>query len=169
MRKDSNRFRFRPALPAVALLCAALFTHSANAEEAAEPTRFVSIRGETAYMREGPSAEHKVKWVYRHKGLPVEVLQSYDVWRRVRDADGEVGWMHAALLSAERTAVVRGAGMAVVRRGGGQDAPALAQAQTGAIGKIKSCNPLACELDFGEVAGWVEKSRLWGIHGGERF
>jgi SH3-like domain-containing protein len=154
---------------AAALLCAALFTHSAKAEDAAEPTRFVSIRGETAFMREGPSAEHKVKWVYHRKGFPVEVLQSYDVWRRVRDVDGETGWMHVALLSAERTAVVRGTGMAVVRRGGDGEATAVAQAQSGAIGKVKSCNPLACELDFGEVAGWVEKSRLWGIHGGERF
>jgi SH3-like domain-containing protein len=120
-------------------------------------------------MREGPSPQHKVKWVYHRRGLPVEVLQSYDVWRRVRDHDGETGWMHVAVLSGDRTAMIQGAGMAMVRRGGTDAAPVVGQAQPGAIGSLRGCAPLACELDFGEVTGWVEKSRLWGIYGNERF
>jgi SH3-like domain-containing protein len=153
------------SLAAAGLL--AIFSSAAFGESAGEPTRFVSIRGEPAYMREGPSAQHKVKWVYRHKNLPVEVLQSYDVWRRVRDADGERGWMHVALLSADRTAVVRGTDLVDVRRGEGGEV--IAQAQPGAIGELRTCGPLACELDFGDLAGWVERARLWGIHEGERF
>ena len=63
--------------------------------------RFESLRSDKVYMREGPSLQHPVKWVYRWKGLPVEVLGAYDVWRRVRDKDGIVGWIHVAMLSTD--------------------------------------------------------------------
>jgi SH3-like domain-containing protein len=167
--RERRSIGFCPRLLSAVVLALSVFAPAANAADAQQETRFVSIRGDTAYMREGPSAQHKVKWVYRRKGLPVEVLQTYDVWRRVRDSDGETGWMHVALLSGTRTALIQGAGMAMVRRGGEETAAVIAQAQPGAIGHIKSCIPLACELDFGDVAGWVDKTRLWGIHGGERF
>jgi SH3-like domain-containing protein len=154
---------------ALLCLCAIVVAIPASAEEANEAPRFVSIRGEPAYMREGPSTQHKVKWVYHHKGLPVEVLQSYDVWRRVRDADGETGWMHVAVLSGDRTAVVNSEAIAPVRQYADNSAPLVAQAQPGAIGSLTSCAASACEIDFGEVSGWVEKALLWGVYGDERF
>ena len=71
---------------------------------------FVSVKTDEAYMREGPSDMHRVKWIYRRKGLPLEVIASFDVWRRVRDMDGEIGWIHMALLSRERTVAMNGNG-----------------------------------------------------------
>ncbi len=47
--------------------------------------------------------------------FPVEVLAKYDVWRRVRDADGEIGWVHVAMLSSARTALVVGPDNAPMR------------------------------------------------------
>ena len=155
--------RVGPAL----LVC--LLGSPALAEDAPPLPRFESLRGSPVFMREGPSTQHRVKWVYHHKGTPLEVIQSYDVWRRVRDADGETGWMHVAVLTRDRTAVIRGSGTAPVRRRGDSTAPIVAQAQPGAIGLIETCSPIACELDFGNTAGWVERTRLWGVHGDEQF
>ena len=50
--------------------------------------RYVSQRGDKAYLREGPSYAHKVLWVYRHRGYPYAVIAQFDIWRRVRAADG---------------------------------------------------------------------------------
>ena len=36
----------------------------------AEPPHYVSQRGDLAYLREGPSYQHKIVWVYRHRGYP---------------------------------------------------------------------------------------------------
>jgi SH3-like domain-containing protein len=147
-----------------------LFAGRAGAEDAPLPLpRFASLKGSPVYMREGPSTQHRVKWVYHHKGTPMEIVQVYDVWRRVRDVDGETGWMHVATLSGDRTIVIRGDAAAPVRRRGDSTAPVIAEAQPGAIGTLETCSPIACEVDFGDVSGWVERARLWGVYGNEQF
>src|ERR1700761_5137825 len=73
---------------------------------AAAPLRYVSQRADKAYMREGPSFGHRITWVYRHRGYPFAVLAQYDVWRRVRAADGTVGWISAQMLSDRRTVLI---------------------------------------------------------------
>jgi SH3-like domain-containing protein len=97
------------------------------------------------------------------------VIAEYDVWRRVRDPDGEVGWIHVAMLSRDRTALVRGTGLAPVRRREDSTSPVVAEAQIGAIGQIESCGPIACELKFDKAEGWVDRSRLWGVDADEHF
>jgi SH3-like domain-containing protein len=159
-------FTFVLAL-AASLPC--LASPAGAADEAVKPPYFESIKSDPVYMREGPSNEHKVKWVYHRKGLPVEVLAEFDVWRRVRDADGEIGWMHVAMLSRERTAVVQGSGTVAVRRDKEASAPVVAQAQPGAIGRVKSCTPEACELNFSGVGGWIARSSLWGLYDDEHL
>jgi SH3-like domain-containing protein len=129
---------------------------------------FVSTKDETVNMREGPGENYRIKWVYHHRGLPLEVIASYDAWRRVRDMDGEIGWINAALLSRDRTAVVVGQA-ALVMAGDDTDSPVLAQAQPGAIGRLLSCRPQICEVKFDGAEGWVPRARLWGVHGGEEF
>src|ERR1700710_715184 len=74
--------------------------------------RYVSQRPDKAYLREGPTFAHKVLWVYRHKGYPFAVIAQFDVWRRVRAADGTTGWMSAAMLTDQRTIIVTGKGRA---------------------------------------------------------
>ena len=154
-------------LAAIPLLFAFGAGHAA-AEEA-KPPYFASLKNEVTNMREGPSENNRVKWVYHRKGLPVEVIASYEVWRRVRDMDGEVGWIHNALLSRERTVVVHGRGDAPVRGGADVKTEVVAQAQPGAIGRVRHCGVFVCQVKFDRAEGWIDRNRLWGINGGEQF
>lgn len=120
-------------------------------------------------MREGPSDMHRVKWIYRRKGLPLEVLATYEVWRRVRDMDGEIGWIHTALLSRERTVVVTGATAADVYAREDTTSELVARAQPGAIGRLLGCSMVACDVELRGAEGWIARARLWGIHDGEEF
>jgi SH3-like domain-containing protein len=130
---------------------------------------FASLKSAEVYMREGPSANNKVKWVYRRKGLPVEVLASFEVWRRVRTMDGEIGWIHVALLSRDRTVAVATGNEAAVRGREDTASGIVAEAKSGAIGRLMGCGKLACQVKFDSVAGWVERAQLWGIRDGEQF
>jgi SH3-like domain-containing protein len=152
------------------VLTSALVGSSVPGGAAETDSYFASFKSDQVYMREGPSPNNRVKWVYRRKGLPVEVLAAFDVWRRVRDMDGEIGWVHVALLSRNRTVVVAAGADAAVR--GRQDESAsdiIAEAKPGAIGKLMGCGKLACQVKFDGAAGWVERARLWGIRDGEQF
>ena len=155
-----------------ALLLAPILTGglAAAAPEAAPPRPyFVSIKVDKAYMREGPSDSNRIKWVYQRKGLPLEVLASFEVWRRVKDMDGEIGWIHTALLSRDRTAIVVGTADAPVRRRADASSDIVAQAKPGALGRLIGCAKLACEVKFEAAQGWVERAHLWGVHDGDEY
>ena len=159
----------RLALAAVAVLASAFGTAVALAAASAPQPYFVSIKADEAYMREGPSDMHRVKWIYKHKGLPLEVIATFDVWRRVRDMDGEIGWMHMALLTRDRTAVVTAGTGAEVHERDDTTSQIVATAQPGSIGRLLGCGMLACEVEFTGVEGWVSRARLWGVHAGDEY
>jgi len=68
--------------------------------------RFVSLKASRVNVRIGPGEDYKIAWVFTRPGLPIEIIQEYDTWRRIRDSDGTVGWVFQSLLSGKRTAVV---------------------------------------------------------------
>jgi len=142
-------------------------TASANA---ADPVpRFASLASDKVYMREGPTYRHPILWVYRRKGLPVEILAQYDVWRRVRDADGTMGWVHSSMISETRMVLVTAKTPVAVRRAADSRSQILALAQPGVVAKLESCMAAACEIDAGGTEGWIEKKNIWGVKAGEVF
>ena len=157
--------------PAIAILLGslALAALAVGARAADSTDYFASIKSAKIFMRAGPGEQYDVKWVYHRKGLPVEVLGSFDAWRRVRDMDGETGWIHTALLSRERTAVITGQSPAPVLSDAEANSRVVAEAKPGAVGRLRHCDALTCEVKFDGAEGWVSRSRLWGLRDGERF
>lgn len=130
--------------------------------------RYVSLKGAEARARRGPGQDHRVDWVYRRPGLPLRVTAEHENWRRVEDPEGAGGWMHYALLSPSRTAMVI-ADLAEWRSAPAPDAPIVARAESGAIARVLECNPDWCRLSGDGVRGWVAKSALWGVEASEVF
>ena len=99
--------------------------------------RFASLSSDKVFMREGPTYRHPILWVYHRRGLPVEIVAQYDVWRKVRDADGTTGWVHASMIAERRTVVVTAARPAPVRRSDDPHAPILALASKALLRSLK--------------------------------
>lgn len=146
---------------------------AAAAAQAAEPSsavpRFASLSSDKVFMREGPTYRHPILWVYHRRGLPVEIVAQYDVWRKVRDADGTTGWVHASMIAERRTVVVTAARPAPVRRSDDPHAPILALASKGVVAKLEACEANACEIEAEGAQGWIEKKNIWGVRVGEVF
>ena len=68
--------------------------------------RFVSLKSDRVNVRLGPSREHDIAWTFVQSGLPVEIIQEFENWRRIRDWEGKQGWVFHSLLSGRRTALV---------------------------------------------------------------
>lgn len=153
-----------------AILLVLFVTGALTAEAGAAPIlRYVSQRTDKAYLREGPTFAHKVLWQYRHRGYPFAVIAQFDVWRRVRAADGTVGWMSAAMLTDKRTVLVTGKGRVKIfaDANGGK---VVALADPGAIAGLQACTRVACRIR-GEkrIDGWIAKDRIWGVDANEVF
>lgn len=128
--------------------------------------RYVSLKGSEGNARRGPSLSHRIDWVFRHAGMPLRVTAEYGHWRRVEDADGAGGWVHYALLSGVRTAIIQ-QDMAELRARPNADAAVTARAEQGAIVKLGACRVDWCQITGGGTSGWVPQSALWGVDRGE--
>tara|TARA_B100000678_G_scaffold275768_1_gene267990 strand:+ start:494 stop:964 length:471 start_codon:yes stop_codon:yes gene_type:complete len=115
-----------------------------------------------ANMRVGPSAEYRIAWVYKRKGLPVKVLRMREGWRLVEDPAGDKGWVAARLLSRTRGGIVTGEGLAEMREEQRAGASVKWKLEPGVVGELGSCAENWCEFSVGKRSGFVEQTRLWG-------
>lgn len=125
--------------------------------------RFVSLRSAEVNLRTGPGFRYPIEWVYRRSGQPVEIVDEYDTWRRIRDWEGTSGWVHQSMLQGRRTARVT-AGEQVLRREPGMGAPAVARVAPGAIGGLGLCRDGWCRLDFSGFVGWLPRDSFYGVY-----
>lgn len=68
--------------------------------------RFASLGSSKINVRVGPGQKYEVAWIFIQNGLPIEIIQEFDAWRKIRDSEGAEGWIHKTLLSGRRTALV---------------------------------------------------------------
>jgi SH3-like domain-containing protein len=136
---------------------------------AAPAPQFASISRDKAFLREGPSYQHRILWVYHRKDWPVEIVQTFDVWRKVRDKDGTTGWMHSSMVSDRRTVVVTSQSPAKIMDGVGERAKLVAKAQPGVVARLEACKPDACEVNADGTEGWIDKKDIWGVGASEVF
>ncbi len=124
--------------------------------------RYVSLKGDQGNARRGPGLTHRIDWVFTRPGMPLKVTAEYENWRRVEDQDGAGGWVHYALLSGVRSALIT-TDMAEFHDAPRNDARITAQAEMGVVAKILQCQPGWCRIATGGERGWVQKSALWGV------
>ena len=130
--------------------------------------RFASLKSDNVYMRTGPSMDYPIRWVYKRDGLPVEIEQEFDAWRKIKTPDGETGWVHKILLSGVRSAQVNEKDGAIIYSDDDMTKP-LAKFEKGVIVYVSECAKLACHVTFSPYDGWIEKKSLWGVYGSEIF
>ncbi|MBI1276206.1 SH3 domain-containing protein [bacterium] len=125
--------------------------------------RFVSFKSEEVNVRTGPGTRYPVQWVYKSGGLPMEVVEEFEQWRKVKDVDGETGWVHQSMLSGKRRVMVK-AEQAVLLRQPRDGAAPLVRAERGVIGDVIECQLQWCSVQISNIKGWARKDVLWGIY-----
>lgn len=132
--------------------------------------RFVSLRAGEVNLRTGPGTRYPVEWVYRKRDVPVEVIASFEEWRKVRDWQGTEGWVHETFLSSRRMMVVTGEKRRL-RADPDEDASALAYVEPEVIGRLLACpkGREYCKVEVNGIAGWLLRSEFWGVIAGENF
>lgn len=153
----------RTGMAMVVLAVAPLLAQCAPAASAQDrrPPYWASISRNEAIMRRGPSTEMPARWAYRRLGLPLRVLAVREDWRRVADPDGETGWMHRRLLSAQRSAIVTGS-VQPMYVGPDSSSPVAFRAEEGVVGRLGECRDGFCEFDVRGRIGWIAADGIWG-------
>lgn len=125
--------------------------------------RFASLKSGRAYMRAGPGKEYPVLWVYVRPGIPLEVLYEWNVWRKVRDADGTEGWMDRAMLSTERTIQIMRETRTLYARPD-LSAPPVWKAEPGVTARITMCDGRWCRVEAEGRSGYLLREQGYGAY-----
>ncbi|OYX06174.1 MAG: hypothetical protein B7Z15_16530 [Rhizobiales bacterium 32-66-8] len=143
--------------------------------------RFATTRSEPINVRVGPGTKYEVAWTYLKSGIPVEIVQEFDTWRKIRDVDGTEGWIHQNLLAGIRAGYATpllANGEIALRASQSDDATIRARLGAGFKVIIKQCDGSWCEVTaIGQDAnqrsatysGYLHQEELWGVYPDEVF
>jgi len=147
----------RLAASLVLLMLLALGVASASAA----PGDYVRVKVETANVRKQPTARAEALWqVYEND--PLKVLAERGAWLKVRDFEGEEGWVYAPLTD-ERPAVIVTASVANVRSGPGTSHPVAYTADRGVAFLVIRTRGEWLEVEHADgERGWLHRTLVWG-------
>ena len=126
--------------------------------------RFVSLKSNDVNLRVGASINYPIKLKYIQKNYPIEIIDEFDVWRKARDHEGNIGWLHRSLIKGDRFVL---SGIKIKRdinlhkRPNGKI--------TGLIKKnnildLNSCILNWCKVSQNNITGWLLKKNIWGVY-----
>jgi len=163
-----------PVLPAPALA-------QTNTPSGLPLPRFVTTRSSPINVRVGPGVKYEVAWEYLKDGVPVEIVQEFDTWRKIRDVDGSEGWVHQNLLQGGRAGYVTplmANGEIALHSVPADDSSTRATLGSGLRVTIKSCDGAWCEVTASQqvegerpasYSGFLHQEELWGVYPAEKF
>lgn len=130
--------------------------------------RWASLRGDEVNMRAGPGFRYPILWVYKRKGLPVEITAEFDTWRRIRDSQGDEGWVHQANLSGKRNFLVKDGKPQPIFRGSDERASLRGEAESGVQGRLIRCRDAWCKVEVDGIKGYMRRESLFGVYADEK-
>nr|WP_321254952.1 SH3 domain-containing protein [uncultured Ruegeria sp.] len=124
--------------------------------------RYVSMKAAEGNVRRGPSLTHRIDWVFKRRGMPLQITAEYGNWRKVQDRDGAGGWVHYALLSGVRTVLIE-SDMLPVYSSPDSASQVSAHFEAGVVARLGTCTVDWCRVSAGGYRGWTLKGNLWGV------
>ena len=124
--------------------------------------RYVTLKFDKVNARAGPGDDHRLLWVYRTKGLPLQVVAETSEWRRVCDPEGGVAWVHKRVTDGRRSVINTTTRPAALLRKPKTGAEPAAYLAVRAMASLVRCQKGWCRVKADGATGWVREGGLWG-------
>ena len=128
---------------------------------ASESENFLSLKNDEVNLRQGPSFKYPIRLIYKKKYLPVEILDRFETWRKIKDFENNTGWIHTSQLSKKKTALNIEENSLLFKKPTVYSKP-LAKLKVGRLVLIQKCKEKWCKITSGKFTGWIFKKSLWG-------
>ena len=126
-----------------------------------ENKKFLSLKKNEANVRVGPSRDYPIKYTYKKKYLPLEILDKFENWKKIKDFENNSGWIHTSLLSKKKSAINIKNNSILYKKPTIFSEP-IAKLEAGRLMIIKKCKKNWCKVNSSSFEGWVLKNSLWG-------
>lgn len=130
--------------------------------------RYVSLKSDEINVRVGPGKRYPIRYVYKRARLPVQIIEEFAHWRKIKDYEGANGWVHKNMLEGGRTAMIVDKPQNLYARPEVSDQPVM-RAEPTVIGRVRACLPDWCLMEMAGRDGWIRKADIWGVAREEVF
>jgi len=130
--------------------------------------RYVSLHSNQINLRSGPGMNFPIQWVYQRRHMPVEIIAEYDTWRKIRDWQGTVGWVHQSMLDGSRYVMITGGERILHQEASDSSLPA-AKLMPGVIPELLKCDGPWCRLEIRGYRGWLKRDEFYGVYPSEKL
>jgi SH3-like domain-containing protein len=128
--------------------------------------RFATLKSDEVNVRTGPGPRYPIDWVFKRKGMPVEIVAEYENFRKIRDWQGASGWVYQGLLTGKRTFIIPSK-VANLYKTPATSAQVVAKLEPEVMGEISSCQGDWCRVKVSSVSGWLPRTEIWGVYKSE--
>jgi SH3-like domain-containing protein len=125
--------------------------------------RYVVLKFDRVNARSGPGDDHRLIWVYRSKGLPVQVVAETVEWRRVCDPQGNLAWIHRRTTDGRRAVINMSPAPVPLLNKPKTSAQANAYLAKRAVADLDKCAAGWCRVKVAGVSGWAPERAFWGV------
>ena len=101
--------------------------------------RFVSLKSNDVNLRIGSSTNYPIILKYVTKNMPVEIIDEYERWRKIRDIKENEGWIHRDLLKGDRFVIIIKSNKSKIHMYSKPNGIPVGEIGESNIGKIKVC------------------------------
>ena len=130
--------------------------------------RFVSLKSNDVNVRVGPGKRYPIRWSYHRARLPVEIIEEFAHWRKIRDFEGASGWVHKSAIDGRRSVLIVDKPQNLYSRPEVSEKPVM-RAGKMVIGDLKECQPDWCRIEIEKRKAWIRKTDVWGTTREETF
>tara|TARA_B100000029_G_scaffold155425_1_gene150761 strand:+ start:2310 stop:2774 length:465 start_codon:yes stop_codon:yes gene_type:complete len=124
-------------------------------------SNFLSLKNNEVNLRQGPSFDHPIKFIYKKKYLPLIILDKSETWRKIMDFDNNSGWIHISQLSKKKSGINKKENSIIYKKPTIYSKP-LARLESGRLLLISKCKKKWCKVKTGDFIGWILKKNIWG-------
>jgi SH3-like domain-containing protein len=127
--------------------------------------RFVTIKSNEVNTRVGPGLQYPIAAIFLNPAEPVEILEESNNWRKIKDFDGEISWVHVSLLSRKRSVIVNSALPTCLFKTPFNNSEVIGQVFPNVRCEfLDYCSKNMCKVRCKGYKGWIIKDNLWGIY-----
>ena len=113
-----------------------------------ENVNFLSLKNNEVNLRLGPSFEYPIKFIYKKKFLPIEVLDKSETWIKIKDFENNSGWIHISQVSKKKSAINKKNNSIIYKKPTIFSKP-IAKLEIGRLVLIKRCKVEWCKISSG--------------------
>ncbi len=156
----------------IAADCLILLVVSAPEASAAKPAaeadtpRYATLKVAPVNARGGPGEDYKALWTFQAKGVPVQIVEESEDWKRICDPEGGLAWVRARALDGRHRVMRTAQTDLPMRRGPSGDAQVTAILAAHATADLLTCKAGWCRITVDHATGWVRQSDVWGAADG---